>query len=102
VLPVIAGWGMVFAGIIVLILDTQGYKFMNAKLQSLPTEEIVSLLNLERKKFLRAIDYGTSGSDLEEIRDAIRELESMVSSRESKDQSRREASSDKGNTRSVR
>jgi hypothetical protein len=77
---------------------------MNVKLQSLPTEEIISLLNLERKKFLRAIDYGASGSDLEEIRDAIKELESLVSSRDvaGNRQQNRETDSNKGNTRPPR
>ena len=55
---------------------------MDPKLHNLPTYEILSLLNLERKKFLRAIDYGSPGSDLEDIRDAIRELESIISSRQ--------------------
>lgn len=70
---------MIFVIFFFSIRDSVG---MNKKLQSLPTEEIVSMLALERKKFLRAIDYGTSGSDLEEIRDVIRELESLLSDRQ--------------------
>lgn len=54
---------------------------MNHKLQSLTTEELTHLLIQERKKFIVAIDYGSTGSDLEEIREQIKELESIIDSR---------------------
>ena len=65
---------------------------MNHKLQSLTTDEITNLLNQERKKFIVALDYGATGSDLEEIRDQIRELESLIDSREPAGQPRKSES----------
>jgi uncharacterized UPF0160 family protein len=62
---------------------------MNHKLQALTTDELIQLLNQERKKFIVAIDYGASGSDLQEIRDHIKELESIIASRNSKENSRK-------------
>jgi len=56
---------------------------MVKKLESLQTEELISLLNQERKKFMVALDYGSPGSDLEEIRDSIKQLESVISARDS-------------------
>ncbi len=55
---------------------------MNIKLQALTNDELVTLLNQERKKFIRAIDYGSSASDLEEIKEYIKELESLIASRQ--------------------
>lgn len=55
---------------------------MNKQLQALNTDELVSLLNQERKKFIVAIDYGSTASDLEEIKDYMRELESLIASRQ--------------------
>ena len=55
---------------------------MNTKLQSLTNDELVNLLNQERKKFIVAIDYGCSASDLQEIKDYIRELESLIATRQ--------------------
>jgi hypothetical protein len=54
---------------------------MNQQLNALTTEELVQLLNQERKKFIVAIDYGTTGSDLEEIRDKIKELEGIITTK---------------------
>ena len=54
---------------------------MNQKLLLLTTDELIHLLNLERKKFIVAIDYGSSGSDLQEIRDNIKELEAIIATR---------------------
>lgn len=51
---------------------------MSSKFETLTVEQLSHLLSQERKKFLVAIDYGASGSDLEEIRDAIKELESAI------------------------
>lgn len=58
---------------------------MNHKLQSLTTDELTTLLNQERKKFIVAIDYGATGSDLEEIREHIKEIESLIDSRKPAD-----------------
>ena len=58
---------------------------MNQKLQALTTDELVQLLNQERKKFIVAIDYGATGSDLQEIRDQIKEIESIIASRNSRE-----------------
>ena len=55
---------------------------MNKQLQALTNDELVTLLNQERKKFIVAIDYGSSASDLEEIKDYIKELESLIASRQ--------------------
>ena len=55
---------------------------MNNKLQALTNDELVTLLNQERKKFIVAIDYGTTASDLEEIKEYIKELESLIASRQ--------------------
>ena len=60
---------------------------MNAKLQSLSADELTYLLNQERRKFMVALDYGSSGSDLQEIRDAIKELEGLISSRTQQEKS---------------
>lgn len=54
---------------------------MNNKLQTLTTDELVALLHQERKKFLVALDYGSTASDLEEIRESIREFETIIASR---------------------
>jgi hypothetical protein len=54
---------------------------MNSKFETLTVEQLSDLLSQERKKFLVAIDYGASGSDLEEIRDAIKEMEAAMASR---------------------
>ena len=51
---------------------------MNHKLHNLTTDELIYLLNQERKKFIVALDYGSSGSDLQEIRDQIKTLEILV------------------------
>jgi hypothetical protein len=55
---------------------------MNNKLQALTNDELVTLLNQERKKFIVAIDYGSTVSDLEEIKEHIKELESLLASRQ--------------------
>ena len=60
---------------------------MNHKLHKLTTDELIHLLNQERKKFIVAIDYGSSGSDLQEIRDQIKELETIISERNPVDRS---------------
>ena len=55
---------------------------MSSKFETLTINQLRKLLSQERKKFLVAIDYGASGSDLEEIRDAIKEMEIEVASRQ--------------------
>ena len=55
---------------------------MNKQLQALTIDELVTLLNQERKKFIVAIDYGSTVSDLEEIKEYIKELESLIASRQ--------------------
>lgn len=54
---------------------------MSSKFETLTVEQLSHLLSQERKKFVVAIDYGASGSDLEEIRDAIKELEAAIVSK---------------------
>ena len=56
---------------------------MNTKLESLTTEQLMHLLTQERRKFLLALDFGATGSDLQEIRDVIKELEAIIKARES-------------------
>ncbi len=60
---------------------------MNNKLQKLTTDQLIHLLNQERKKFIVAIDYGSSGSDLQEIRDQIKDLETIIADRGPADKS---------------
>ncbi|HYF31852.1 MAG TPA: hypothetical protein VD993_12100 [Chitinophagaceae bacterium] len=55
---------------------------MNQKLHTLPTDELVNLLYQQRKKFLVAVDYGSTASDLQEIRESIKELETLIASRD--------------------
>ena len=55
---------------------------MNNKLQALTIDDLVALLNQERKKFVVAIEYGSSVSDLEEIKEYMKELESLIVSRQ--------------------
>ena len=62
---------------------------MNHKLQSLTTDELNNLLNQERKKFIVALDYGATPSDLEEIREQIKQLETLIDSRKPTEQPRR-------------
>ena len=50
-------------------------------LKKLSTEQLLHLISQERKKFLLAIDYGATGSDLEEIRDYIKQLEEVLATR---------------------
>jgi len=64
------------------LLDQFIYLFMNFKLESLRMEDLIALLNQERKKFIVALDYGSAGSDLEEIRDRIKQIEAIITSRE--------------------
>jgi hypothetical protein len=54
---------------------------MSSKLETLTIEQLSNLLSEERKKFIVAIDYGASGSDLEEIRYVIKELEAAIASK---------------------
>jgi hypothetical protein len=56
---------------------------MSSKFENLTVEQLSNLLSQERKKFVVAIDYGASGSDLEEIRDTIKELEAAIASKTS-------------------
>jgi hypothetical protein len=62
---------------------------MNQKLLLLTTDELIHLLNQERKKFIVAIDYGSSGSDMQEIRDAIKELEAIIATRKTPEPSQK-------------
>ncbi|HEY0679449.1 MAG TPA: hypothetical protein VGD17_14290 [Chitinophagaceae bacterium] len=68
---------------------------MNQKLKALSTEELAFLLNQEHKKFLLAIDYGATGSDLEEIREVIKQLELMISIRKEENMGNKEKQRDK-------
>jgi hypothetical protein len=54
---------------------------MNTPLESLQTEQLANMLTQEHKKFLLALEYGSSGSDLQEIRDRIKRLESIIQSK---------------------
>ena len=62
---------------------------MNNPLSKLSTGALQTLLSRETKKFIVAIEYGSTASDLSEIRESIkeiqRELDSRVSNRTAKD-----------------
>jgi hypothetical protein len=57
---------------------------MEKKLQQLTTSQLTDLLNLERKKFLKALDYNSSPSMLEEIMDTIKIIEKVLAQKENK------------------
>lgn len=56
----------------------QELKRMNKKIWGLSLTELHNLISRERRKFLTAINYNSTASDLEEIRDNIRELEQIA------------------------
>lgn len=51
-------------------------------LSTADTKALRRLLSQERQKFLLALQYGSSASDLEEIRDTIKELQHLITERE--------------------
>lgn len=51
---------------------------MNKKIWGLSLSELNNLITRERRKFLTAINFGSTASDLEEIRENIRELEQIA------------------------
>ena len=52
------------------------------KLGNADTKTLRDLLSQERQKFLLALQYESSASDLEEIRDTIKELQQLLTERE--------------------
>jgi hypothetical protein len=57
---------------------------MEKKLQQLTVSQLIDLLNAERRKFLKALDYNSSPSILEEIMDTIKTIEKVLAQKESK------------------
>lgn len=59
-------------------------ELMDKKLQQLTSFQLTDLLNLERKKFLKALDYNSSPSMLEEIMETIKIIEKVLAEKEEK------------------
>jgi hypothetical protein len=55
---------------------------MNSKLNKLPAPALRALIIHEIRKFATALEYGSTLSDLEEIRDYIIELEGLLKVKE--------------------
>jgi hypothetical protein len=56
---------------------------MNNYLLRLSKAELTGLLENERKKFLKALEYDSPASHLEEIRDTIRSIQAALENKES-------------------
>ena len=54
---------------------------MSKNLNDLSSRELYQLLRQEQTKFIKAIEYGSTYSDLQEIRETIKDLEVLISSR---------------------
>jgi len=52
------------------------------KLSNADTKTLRTFLAQERRKFVLALQYGSSASDLEEIRDTIKEIQRLITERE--------------------
>jgi hypothetical protein len=57
---------------------------MNTKLQQLTHSQLTALLNVERKKFVKALDYNSAPSILEEIIESIKKIEEVLAQKEGK------------------
>ena len=60
---------------------------MDKKLQQLTVSQLGDLLNVERRKFLKALDYNSSPSMLEEIMDTIKAIEIVLAQKENNSKS---------------
>lgn len=60
---------------------------MEKKLQQLTAPQLTNLLNAERRKFLKALDYNSSPSILEEIMDTIKTIEKVLTQKENNSKS---------------
>lgn len=56
---------------------------MSNPISNLSTAALQTLLSRETKKFIVAIDYGSTASDLSEIRETIKEIQQELDSRTS-------------------
>jgi hypothetical protein len=56
---------------------------MSNSLNSLSTPALQTLLSRETKKFIVAIEYGSTASDLSEIRETIKTIQGELNSRAS-------------------
>ena len=57
---------------------------MDKNLQQLSVTQLTNLLSLERKKFLKALDYNSPPSMLEEIMETIKIIEQEIARKENK------------------
>lgn len=55
---------------------------MDCSLEKLPAAAIRTIIIRETKKFVLALQYGSTLSDLQEIRDYIKTLEDLLSTKE--------------------
>ena len=58
---------------------------MNTRLQAATTKTLNELFLIETKKFILALEYGSSASDLEEMREHIREIEDLIIRKENEE-----------------
>lgn len=56
---------------------------MSNRLNTLSTAALQKMLSHETKKFILAIDYGSTASDLSEIRETIKDIQRELDSRAS-------------------
>lgn len=54
---------------------------MHDHIRKLTTAGLQKLLSLESKKFIVAIEYGSTASDLSEIRETIKEIQAELDNR---------------------
>jgi hypothetical protein len=55
---------------------------MNQRIQSLSAAQLRTIIIYEMRKFALALEYGATVSDLQEIKDQIRELTDLLSVKE--------------------
>jgi hypothetical protein len=55
---------------------------MNSSLEKLPASAIRTIIIHETRKFVLALQYGSTLSDLQDIRDYIKRLEDLLSTKE--------------------
>ncbi len=67
-----------------VFVESQHRRPMDNKIQALTVSQLTELLSLERKKFLKALDYNSSPSILEEIIETIKLLEKEIAQKENK------------------
>lgn len=65
--------------------------FMNDKLEKLSTAALHTLLARETRKFIVAIEYGSTASDMQEIRENIKDIQGILDRRTSVVNARQES-----------